>query len=112
MFLFAVVVIVVNTRTGLRTLEPSCVRDGAVVRRERVAAWRTVLIPGALPAMMSGYLLGLGRAMTGMIAVELLLIAVGVGRLILDFQGRFELGAVYATIMLVVAEAVILLQHL
>jgi NitT/TauT family transport system permease protein len=72
--------------------------------------WRTILIPGALPAIMTGCYLGLGRALTGMIAVELLLIAVGIGRLILDYQGMFAADLVYATIVFIVCEAVILLS--
>ena len=74
--------------------------------------WRTVVLPGALPAVVTGLRLGLGRAFTGMIAVELLLVAVGVGRLILDFQGVFDAGAVYAIVLLLVAEAVLLLRGL
>jgi NitT/TauT family transport system permease protein len=61
---------------------------------------------------MTGLRLGLGRAFTGMIAVELLLVAVGIGRLILEFQGLFESGAVYAVILFLVVEAVVLLRLL
>jgi ABC-type nitrate/sulfonate/bicarbonate transport system permease component len=43
-----------------------------------------------------------------MVAVELLLIAVGVGRLIQRFQGDFDAPAVYAAVLVVVAEAVLL----
>lgn len=111
-FLFAFVVIVVNTRTGLKSIDPSWVEMARAFGANEAQLWKTILIPGALPAMMSGYYLGLGRALTGMITVELLLIAVGIGRLILDFQGVFESGAVYATIMFVVAEAVVLLNLL
>lgn len=111
-FLFSVVVIVVNTRAGLRTLEPSWIEMARAFGATEKQLWWKVLIPGALPAMMTGIYLGLGRALTGMIAVELLLVAVGIGRLILDFQGMFEAGSVYATIMFVVAEAVILLNAL
>jgi NitT/TauT family transport system permease protein len=42
----------------------------------------------------------------------LLLVAVGIGRLILDYQGMFESGYVYATIMFVVLEALVLLNLL
>lgn len=111
-FLFAFVVIVVNTRTGLRTLDPSWIEMARSFGASEWQLWRRILIPGALPAMITGLYLGLGRALTGMIAVELLLIAVGIGRLILDFQGTFEAGSVYATIMFVVTEAVILLNAL
>lgn len=111
-FLFSVVVIVVNTRAGLRTIDPSWIEMARSFGASERQLWRTVLLPAATPAIMTGVYLGLGRALTGMIAVELLLIAVGIGRLILDFQGLFEAGAVYATVMFVVAEAVVLLNVL
>jgi ABC-type nitrate/sulfonate/bicarbonate transport system permease component len=43
-----------------------------------------------------------------MVAVELLLISVGFGRLLLRYQGDFEAGLVYAVILVVVTEAVVL----
>jgi NitT/TauT family transport system permease protein len=45
-----------------------------------------------------------------MVTVELLLVALGMGRLILDFEGVFDAPSLYATVLVVVAEAVILLQ--
>ncbi len=111
-FLFAFVVIVVNTRTGLKTVDPALLEMARSFGATEQHLWRKVLLPGALPSMMTGFYLGLGRALTGMIAVELLLIAVGIGRLILDYQGMFEAGHVYATIMFVVLEALILLNVL
>lgn len=111
-FLFAFVVIVVNTRTGLRTVDPAWIEMARSFGADERTLWRKILIPGSLPSLMTGFYLGLGRALTGMIAVELLLIAVGIGRLILDYQGMFEAGFVYATIMFVVLEAVILLNFM
>lgn len=111
-FMFAFVVIVVNTRTGLRTLDPAWIEMARSFGADERALWHKILLPGALPSLMTGYYLGLGRALTGMIAVELLLIAVGIGKLILDYQGMFEAGFVYATIMFVVLEAVILLNFM
>jgi ABC-type nitrate/sulfonate/bicarbonate transport system permease component len=70
--------------------------------------WLKVLSRGARPAILMGFRLGLIRAVTGMITMELLLMALGVGRLILDFQGNFEAGYMYATVFVVIAEAVLL----
>ena len=70
--------------------------------------WRRVLLPGALPAVLVGLRLGLSRAISGMIAVELLLVAVGVGRLVQRFQGDFDAPAVYAVVLVIVAQAVLL----
>jgi ABC-type nitrate/sulfonate/bicarbonate transport system permease component len=43
-----------------------------------------------------------------MVTMELLLIAVGIGRLILTFRSVFDAAAVYATILVVLTEAVLL----
>jgi NitT/TauT family transport system permease protein len=110
--LFAVVVIIMNTRAGLRTLDPGWLEMARSFGATERQLWRTVILPGALPAILTGLQLGVGRALTGMVAVELLLVAVGIGRLITDFQGTFDAGAIYAIVAIVVAEAVILLSAL
>ena len=110
--LFAVAVVAVNTRTGVRTLQAGWLEMARSFGASERQLWWTVVLPGALPAIMTGLRLGLGRAFTGMIAVELLLVAVGVGRLILEYQGAFESGAVYAVILFLVFEAVALLRLL
>jgi NitT/TauT family transport system permease protein len=109
---FAFVVIVINTRAGFRMLNPSWLEMVHSFGATELQIWRSVILPGALPAIMTGLRLGLARAFTGMVAVELLLVAVGVGRLVLDFQAAFEAGAVYATVLVLVAESVILLRVL
>lgn len=111
-FFFSVVVIIVNTRTGLRTLDGGWIEMARTFGASEAELWRTVLVPGALPAIMTGLRLGLGRALTGMVAVELTLVAVGIGRLILDYQGVFEAGFMYGTILGVILEAMLLLSAL
>ncbi len=110
--LFAVVMIAVSARAGVRTLDPSWLEMVRSFGATEWQLWRTVVLPGAMPAVITGVRLGLARAFTGMIAVELLLVAIGVGRLILDFQGMFDAGGVYATVMVLVAESVLVLQGL
>ena len=50
--------------------------------------------------------------MTGIIATELTLLAVGIGRVILTFQGRFRVDEVFAVTFLVVAECVVVMGTL
>jgi NitT/TauT family transport system permease protein len=109
-FSFSVVMITVNVRAGLRTLEPGWVEMARVFGANELQLWAKVLLPGALPAILTGLRLGLIRSVSGMITVELLLLALGIGRMILDFQGSFQSANLYATILVVVAEAVLLLQ--
>jgi ABC-type nitrate/sulfonate/bicarbonate transport system permease component len=109
-FSFAFVTITVNTRAGVRMIEPGWVEMTQAFAGTERQLWLKILLRGALPAILTGLRLGLNRAISGMIAMELLLIAVGIGRLILDFQGYFEAANLYATVVVIIAEAVILTQ--
>jgi NitT/TauT family transport system permease protein len=110
--LFSVVAVVINTRAGVRTLAPGWLEMVRSFGATEAQIWRMVVVPGALPSIVTGVRLGLGRAFAGMIAVEMLLASVGIGRLILDFQGSFEAGAVYAAVMVLVGEVTVLLRAL
>ena len=107
-FTFSFVTITVNTRAGLRMIEPDWIEMTRAFGGTERQLWLKVFSRGARPAIMMGLRLGLIRAVAGMITMELLLMAVGVGRLILDFQANFEAGAMYATVFVVIAEAVLL----
>lgn len=111
-FAFALTSIAVNTRVGLKTLDASWIEMARSFGAGEWQLWRRIFLPGALPAIMTGLRLGAAGAITGMIFVELLLLALGIGRLILDFQGNFESANLYATVLVVVAEAVLLMRLL
>jgi len=109
-FISAIVVITVNVRAGLRMIDPAWVEMARSFGASEGQVWRKVLLRGGFPAILMGFRLGLARSVSGMITVELLLVALGMGRLILDFEGVFDAPSLYATVLVVVAEAVILLQ--
>jgi NitT/TauT family transport system permease protein len=108
-FLFAFIVITVNARAGMRTVELGLIEMARSFGASEAQLWRKVLLRGALPAILTGLRLGLARAITGMLIVELVLLALGIGQLIIDFQGRFEWAQLYATVIVVIIEATLLL---
>jgi NitT/TauT family transport system permease protein len=71
---------------------------------------RRIVIPGADPPIIAGLRIGLGRAVAGMVIVELLLVASGLGRLLLEFAGRLQADFVFATVLVVIIEALLLLN--
>ena len=111
-FVFAVPVIIVNTRAGVRQVEANLLEMAHSYGATERQVWRKILLPGALPAIMTGVRLGLGRAVTGMVVVELLFVAVGIGNLIGLYRGRFESGLLYGVVILVVVEAFALISVL
>lgn len=108
--LFAIVMLIVNSRAGIRQVDPALIEMARCFGAGELSIWRRILIPSSIPAIMTGVRLGLGRAITGMVVIELLLIAVGLGSLIQRFEARFEGAHLYALIIIVVFEALILIQ--
>jgi NitT/TauT family transport system permease protein len=103
--LFAVVFITINTRAGVRCVEPTLIEMAKSFGASESQIWRRIIVPGALPAMFAGLRIGLGRAITGMVMVELILVASGLGRLLLEFSGRMQSDLVFATVLAVIIEA-------
>jgi NitT/TauT family transport system permease protein len=107
---FALPVIIVNSRAGIRSVDASLIEMSASYGASERQVWREILLPGALPAIMTGVRLGLGRAITGMVIIELLMVAVGVGSLILFYRGQFAPDLLYGVVVLIVLEALILVS--
>ena len=109
-FLFAFIFITVNTRAGVRNVNPWLIEMAKSFGANERQIWRRIVIPGAVPAIFIGLRTGLGRAISGMVIVELLLVASGLGRLILEFAGRLQADFVFATVLVVIVEALLLLS--
>lgn len=107
--LFAVVMVVVNVRTGVRQVDPGLIQMAKSFGANEREVWRDILIPGALPSIMTGIRLGLGRAVTGMVIVELLMVSLALGGLILQFRGTFNAAALYAVIAAILIESLVLI---
>jgi ABC-type nitrate/sulfonate/bicarbonate transport system permease component len=108
--LFALVFITINTRAGVRGVEPALIEMAKSFGANESQIWRRIIIPGSLPAIFAGLRSGLGRAITGMVMVELILVASGLGRLLLEFSGRMQSDLVFATVLAVIIEALTLLS--
>src|SRR5687768_7877945 len=108
--LFAIVFITINTRAGVRGVEPALIEMAQSFGASEAQIWHRIIVPGALPAIFAGLRIGLGRAITGMVMVELLLVASGLGRLLLEFSGRMQSDFVFATLLAVIIEALVLLS--
>ena len=107
--LFAFVFITVNTRAGVRSVEPSLIEMAKSFGASEGQIWRRIVLPSAMPGIFAGMRIGLGRSITGMVMVELLLVASGLGRLLLEFSGRMQSDLVFATVLAVIIEALVLL---
>ena len=99
---------VINTAAGASAI-PSEQRDVArVFRFGKVAYLRHVLIPNALPGMVTGMRLSMGIAWMVIVAVEMLSGGAGIGFFVWDSYNAGSLAAVTAAILLIGVVGVIL----
>jgi NitT/TauT family transport system permease protein len=106
-FLYAIFVIIVNTMTGIRTVDPDLLDMArSFGAGERKLFWR-VMLPAALPTTMAGLRLGMGRAVKGMINSEMFIALIGLGALIKTYGGRFDAEKVLGVLLYVIVVAVI-----
>lgn len=107
---FAVVMVVVNSRAGVRQVDPDHIAMARLFGASELGVWKRVILPGSLPAILNGIRIALGRAVTGMVIVELVMVSAGIGGLILRAQAFFDFAALYGVVALVILEALLLLM--
>jgi len=75
--------VAVNTWTGVRAVKAIWIRSAVAMGARERQLFRKVVLPGALPAVMTGLRLGLARAWRVLVAVEMLTaVPLGLGWLI------------------------------
>jgi NitT/TauT family transport system permease protein len=108
-FLFAFVIIAVNTSAGVRGVDATFTEMARSFGARERDLFLKVILPAALPMIMAGLRLGMGRAILGMVTSELILAVVGFGAMLMTFGASYDSPALFATILTVVLLAVALL---
>jgi NitT/TauT family transport system permease protein len=97
-FILAVLPIVINTETGIRTVDPHLIETAYAFSATRGQIFRKVLLPGALPLVVAGLRLGIGRGLLGVVAGELFAAQSGLGYLIFASSQQFDPAGVFVGI--------------
>lgn len=108
-FLFAFVIIAINTAAGVRNVDPALTEMAKSFGAREHELFAKIILPAALPMIMAGIRLGMGRAVLGMVTSEMILAVVGFGAMLMTFGASFNSPALFATILTIVVLAVALL---
>jgi NitT/TauT family transport system permease protein len=109
-FLSAVFIIVANTSSAVRTVDPAAVQMALSFGATRRQLFRKILLPGSLPLTMAGLRLGMGRAVAGMVTGEMFITVFGLGERLRTYGNRFDAASVLAILLIVVGVALICAQ--
>jgi NitT/TauT family transport system permease protein len=109
-FLFAVFVIIINTMTGVKQVDRVFVEMArSFGARERDIFFK-IILPAAMPAIMAGVRLGIGRAVKGMVTAEMLLTLTGIGAMIMQYGSSFATDSLFAVILTILMIAMITMK--
>jgi ABC-type nitrate/sulfonate/bicarbonate transport system permease component len=99
-FLAAFFPIMINTYAGVRDAPRDLLEVAAAFGvRSELGRLRRVVLPAALPLIMAGYRLGIGRAVVGMAVAEVYLRLGGIGALIVQYGAALRTDLLLAAIL-------------
>jgi NitT/TauT family transport system permease protein len=106
-FLFAVWIIVLDTRAGVRHIAPSMIEMARSYGASKPALYGKIILWAALPEILAGIRLGLIRGVKGVVIGQLLVAIVGYGALFETFSRNFRMNQFWALTIILFGFALI-----
>jgi NitT/TauT family transport system permease protein len=100
LFLFAFFPMVINTYQGVKNVDPKLLEVGRAFRCTERQLWVNIVLPAALPFIVTGLRLAVGRGMIGMVLADLYTAISGIGYLIVRTASTYEVDKMFVPIML------------
>lgn len=114
-WLFTVLPALINTASGVRTVDRDLVELARSFCAGEWALWRDVLIPTALPGIVTGVRVGFIHALTGVVLADFYAGASGLGYMIMRYSNRFDVATALVPVLflaLVGAGSIVVLKRL
>lgn len=109
-FLLAVLPIAISAQAAVRTTDARLLTLAASFSAGRWQLFRTIIFPNAVPYLLAGLRLAIGRGMIGIVVAEIYGSAAGVGAMISQAGSRFQTDRVFVGILTIVAAGMILAE--
>jgi NitT/TauT family transport system permease protein len=99
-FTVAVFPIIISTQAGILSVERNLLEVASSFRASRLQIFFKVQIPAAIPFVISGLRLGVGRALTGVVVAEFFFATAGVGFMISVASQGFDTARVLLGVLI------------
>jgi NitT/TauT family transport system permease protein len=96
--ILAVFPILINTIAGVRNVPPQLIELGNAFAANEREIFTKIILPSALPYMMTGLRLGIGRAIIGMVVAEFFTAITGLGALIVKYGNQYDTATMFVPI--------------
>jgi len=99
LFLFAFFPMAINTYQGVKNVDPHLVEVGRAFRCSERQLWANIVLPGALPFIVTGLRLAVGRGLIGMVLADLYTAISGIGYLIVRTASTYQVDKMFVPIV-------------
>jgi NitT/TauT family transport system permease protein len=99
LFLFAFFPMVINTYQGVKAVDPKLIEVGRAFRCSERQLWANIVLPAALPFIVTGLRLALGRGLIGMVLADLYTALSGIGYLISRMAATYQVSKLFVPIV-------------
>ena len=108
-FLFMVFPVLINTQQGVKNLNQDLLEVARSFCSSERRLWSDLIIPSALPFILAGVNLAIGRGLVGMIVAEFFTSVAGLGYMIVQYANSFETAKLFVPIVVLMALGVTLI---
>jgi len=99
LFLFAFFPMAINTYQGVRNVDPKLLEVGRAFRCTERQLWANIVLPAALPFIVTGLRLAVGRGLIGMVLADLYTAISGIGYLIVRTASTYQVDKMFVPIV-------------
>ena len=99
LFLFAFFPMAINTYQGVKNVDHKLIEVGRSFRCSERQLWKNIVLPGALPFIVTGLRLAVGRGLIGMVLADLYTAISGIGYLIVRTASTYEVDKMFVPIV-------------
>jgi NitT/TauT family transport system permease protein len=111
-FTIAIFPILLNAFVGIRSADPHLLEVASAFNCSKAQVFSKILLPAALPFVIVGLRLGIGRALTGVVVGELFASRAGVGHIITQAGQSFDTATVFFGVLVFSLMGVMLMEGL
>jgi len=107
-FILTLFPVLINTSAGVRNVPAQLIELGNAFAATERQIFAKIILPAALPYMMTGLRLGIGRAIIGMVVAEFFTAITGLGAMIVKYGNQYDTAAMFVPIFVLMLLGIML----
>ena len=106
--ILAVFPVLINTAAGVRNVPRALIEVSTAFAASERQVFVKIILPAAVPYVMTGLRLGIGRAIIGMVVAEFFTAITGLGALIVKYGNRYDTASMFVPILVLMLLGIVL----